>query len=68
MDRKASNAAYYARTRERFILRAGELRPSTIVELIDCLSELELHPADTRIERLAGLYRDLTGLDPPSAS
>ena len=51
--------------RDRIILREGELRPSTILELIDCLSELELHPADKRAERLRILYRDLTGVDLP---
>lgn len=64
MDRKTSNAEYYARTRERLILRESELRPSTILEIIDCLAELDLHPADRRIDRLVALYRDLTGSDP----
>lgn len=65
MDRKRSNAQYYARTRDRLILRESELRPSTILELIDCLGSLDLHPADRRIERLVALYRDLTGSAPP---
>ena len=42
MDRKKGNAEYYARTRDRIILRENELRPSTILEIIDCLEELEL--------------------------
>ena len=61
MDRKKENAEYYARTRDRIILRENELRPSTIIEIIECLEELELHPADKRVERLEALYRDLTG-------
>jgi hypothetical protein len=69
MDRRAANAEYYRRTRDRLILRASELRPSTILEIIDCLGSLELHPADHRIERLVTLYRDLTGNDlPPQAN
>lgn len=60
-DRRKSNAEYYQRTRDRIILREGELRPSTVLELIECLSQLEPHPADRRIERLQNLYRDLTG-------
>ena len=63
-DRRQSNADYYDRTRDRIILRESELRPSTVLELIDCLSEVELHPADRRVERLQALYRDLTGSDP----
>lgn len=42
------------------------LRPSTIVELEDCLSDLQLHPADRRIERLVQVYRDLTGEELPA--
>jgi hypothetical protein len=61
VDRKKGNAEYYARTRDRIILRECELRPSTILEIIECLEELELHPADKRVERLEALYRDLTG-------
>jgi len=48
-------------TRDRIILRASELRPSTILELFDCLSELALHPAGRRIERLEALYREVPG-------
>lgn len=65
MDRKKSNAEYYARTRDRLILRESELRPSTVIEIIDCLESLELHPADRRVERLEALYRDLTGEQRP---
>ena len=61
MDRKKENAEYYARTRDRIILRENELRPSTIIEIIECLEELELHPTDKRVERLEALYRDLNG-------
>jgi hypothetical protein len=68
MDRKKSNAEYYARTPDRLILRERELRPSTILELIACLGELDLHSADHRIARLTALYRDLTGTDPPRAT
>jgi len=68
MDRKKSNAEYYARTRHRLILREGELRPSTILKLIDRLGELDLHPAGHRIVWLTALYRDLTGTDPPRAT
>jgi hypothetical protein len=63
MDRKKGNAEYYARTRDRIILRENELRPSTIIEIIDCLEDLELHPADKRVERLKALYVDLTSHD-----
>jgi hypothetical protein len=65
-DRRESNRAYYARTSARLILRESELRPSTILELIDCLRDLPLHPADKRIARLEELYRDLTGNEPPT--
>lgn len=70
-DRRRSNADYYRRTRDRIILRKSELRPSTILEIIDCLDCLgciDLHPADHRVERLAALYRDLTGNDPAQAT
>ena len=66
MDRRAANADYYRRTRDRIILRESELRPSTILEIIDCLGSLDLHPADHRIERLVALYRALTGNDLPA--
>ena len=66
MDRRRSNAAYYRRTRDRIILREAELRPSTILELMYCLSDVELHPTDKRIERLEGLYREFTGIEPPN--
>jgi hypothetical protein len=64
-DRRRSNADYYQRTKDRIILRRDELRPSTILEIIDCLGALDLHPADHRTERLAELYRELTGHEPP---
>jgi hypothetical protein len=64
-DRRRPNAEYYQRTKDRIILRQSELRPSTILEIIDCLSALDLHPADHRVERLVEPYRDLTGNDPP---
>jgi len=62
--RRESNAQYYARTRDRIVLRESELRPSTIIELLDCLRDGEPDPADRRIERLEQLYRDLTGNEP----
>ena len=65
-DRRKANSDYYERTRDRIILRESELRPSTIVELIDCLRDLPLHQADRRIIRLEELYRDLTGEAPPA--
>jgi hypothetical protein len=65
MDRRRGNAEYYARTRDRIILRENELRPSTIIEIIECLESVELHPADKRVARLEALYRDLTGDDRP---
>lgn len=64
MDRRASNARYYAAHSDRIILRESELRPSTILELIDTLADLDLHPADKRIERLEQLYFDLMGTEP----
>jgi hypothetical protein len=64
-DRRRSNADYYQRTKDRIILRQDELRPSTILEIIDCLAALDLHPADHRVERLMELYRELTGREPP---
>lgn len=63
--KRQSNADYYARTRDRIILRESELRPSTILELLDCLRDLDRHPADRRVERLTQLYVDLTGNEPP---
>jgi hypothetical protein len=66
IDRRASNRDYYERTKDRLILRESELRPTTILELIDCLRDLSLHPADKRIARLKELYRDLTGNEPPT--
>lgn len=44
MNRRVANADYYRRTRDRIILRESELRPSTILEIIDCLGSLGLHP------------------------
>ncbi|MBI4923017.1 MAG: hypothetical protein HY834_14830 [Devosia nanyangense] len=66
MTKRDANAAYYQRTRDRLILRESELRPSTILELLDCLGDLDLHPADKRVERLRQLYFDLTGFEPPT--
>ena len=63
-----SNRRYYEAHRDRIILRESELRPSTIVELIDCLTEVGLHPADKRVERLRQLYADITGSEPPNPS
>ena len=65
IDRREANRDYYERTSDRLILRESELRPSTILELIDCLRDLPQHPADKRIVRLEALYRDLVGKDPP---
>ena len=67
-DRRRSNADYYQRTKDRIILRDSELQPSTILEIIDCLSALDLHPADHRVERLVELYRELTRNDPPTVT
>jgi hypothetical protein len=64
-NRRQSNAEYYERTRDRIILRESELRPSTILELLDCLGDLDPHPADRRIGRLRQLYLDLTGHEAP---
>ena len=62
MNSKAEfNRRYYAAHRDRIILRESELRPSTIIELLDCLDSLRLHPADRRIERLRQLHVELTG-------
>jgi hypothetical protein len=66
MNAKAeSNRRYYESHRDRIILRESELRPSTILELIDCLGDLDPHPADRRIGRLRQLYLDLTGHEAP---
>ena len=65
-DRRKANSDYYERTRDRIILRESELRPSTVLELIDCLRDLPHHHADRRIARLEDLYRDLTGDNLPS--
>lgn len=46
------------------ILRERELRPSAILELIDCLGDQEPHPRDKRIERLERLFVQLTGVEP----
>ena len=61
MDKAESNRRYYEAHRDRLIFRESELRPSTILELIDCLSAQNLHPGDKRIGRLRALYDDLTG-------
>ena len=65
MDRQETNRRYYAKTRDRIILREDELRPSTVLELIACLREQDPHPLDRRVARLEDLYRDLTGEEPP---
>ena len=65
-NRRKANSQYYERTRDRLILRESELRPTTILELIDCLRDLPPHPADKRIARLEQLYRDITGNEPPA--
>lgn len=62
MNKREANAHYYAAHRDRIILRESELRPSTILELIDCLADRDPH--DKRIERLERLFVDLTGTDP----
>jgi hypothetical protein len=63
VDRRASNALYYAKTKDRIILKESELRPSTVLELIDCLSSLDLHGLDKRVDRLRQLYVTLVGED-----
>lgn len=40
MDKREANARYYAAHNDRIILRESELRPSTVLELIECLGEL----------------------------
>ncbi|MBN9310336.1 MAG: hypothetical protein J0I99_15850 [Devosia sp.] len=64
MDKREANARYYAAHRDRIILRESELRPSTILELIDCLEDQELHAHDKRVERLERLFVELTGIEP----
>jgi hypothetical protein len=64
--KREHNARYYAAHSDRLILRESELRASTVLELLDCLRDLDLHPADKRIGRLEELYRDLTGEDLPN--
>lgn len=64
MDKREANARYYAAHRDRIILRESELRPSTILELIDCLEDQEPHPHDKRVERLERLFVELTGVEP----
>jgi hypothetical protein len=68
MDKREANARYYAAHSDRIILRESELRPSTILELIDCLGELDLHPHDKRLERLEQLFFDLTGTEASHSS
>lgn len=64
-SKRQSNADYNARTRDRIILRDRELRPSTFLELLDCLGDFDRRPADKRADRLTRLYIDLTGKEPP---
>ncbi len=64
MNKREANARYYAAHRDRIILRESELRPSTILELIDCLEDQEAHPHDKRVERLARLFVELTCVEP----
>lgn len=64
MNKREANARYYAAHRDRIILRESELRPSTILELIDCLEDQETHPHDRRLERLERLFIELTGTEP----
>jgi hypothetical protein len=45
--------------RESVTLRFTELRPSTIAEIVDCLSEQ--NPVDARIFSLRNLYKSLRG-------
>lgn len=52
MNKREANARNYAAHRDRIILRESELRPSPILELIDCLGDQEPHPHDRRLERL----------------
>ena len=64
MNKREANARYYAAHRDRIILRESELRPSTILELIDCLEDQETYPHDKRLERLERLFIELTGTEP----
>ena len=64
MNKREANARYYATHRDRIILRESELRPSTILELINCLEEQDPHPHDKRLERLERLFIELTGCEP----
>lgn len=64
MNKREANARYYAAHRDRIILRESELRPSTILELIDCLEDQDPHPHDKRVERLGCLFVVLTGIEP----
>ena len=64
MNQREANARYYATHSDRIILRESELRPSTILELMDGLRDQETHPHDRRLERLERLFIDLTGTDP----
>lgn len=64
MNMREANARYYAAHRDPIILRESELRPSTILELIDCLGDQVPHPHDRRIERLERLFVELTGTEP----
>lgn len=63
INKREANARYYAAHRDRIILRESELRPSTILELIE---EQEPHPHDKRLERLERLFVELTGSEPES--
>ena len=63
MNKREANARYYAEHSDRIILRESELRPSTILELIDCLGDQKTHPHDRRLERLERLFIELTGTD-----
>ena len=65
-DRREAKRQCCERTRDRLILREDELRPATILELIDCLRDLPLHSADKRMARLEQVYRDFTGREPPT--
>lgn len=58
----------FADHRDRIILRESELRPSTILELIDCLGDQEPHPHNKRIERLERLFVELAGVEPEQVS
>lgn len=64
MNKREANARYHAAHRDRIILRESELRPSAILELIDCLGDQEPHLLDKRIERLERLFVELTGVEP----